>query len=512
MSILPKLINDFCFKMDLNETIWPLDISLYNSMPVISSTISWSMSSFQNFAQIEREKVDRNTSCNLRAGLFPNEIFIIYGEQYICSSSYEIYLMLLHYYRCSISFVVSNESYGGYLTSNGSWTGILKLVQQNKIDFIPHMFSMEYNRHQLLDHKQLFPQEHTTTMLTQKHYLINDDPFRLFHAYTLDIWLLILTSFLCFTFLTNSLECLIAINLKEKFCPSMFIVHHSSNRSNQWLRFHHIVNNLIDMFTLFIGQDLPKWKNPVLIRSDHHYHQWGQLKIKTVIKTLQNSLIIWIFSSMILRLLFSLDILALFLSEKEQTIDYFDQLELFLQIHPDYRIILNPNSTTAKNFLENFPKLEQFITPVNNAELTTWETIKKIVDGQHILIIDRGRAQLLENFYENLKLHVSIEGLPVIHGMGIWNLIWRRSIKFNWLQSELSRLQNQWILTINDIETNVKEISEINFKNRILHNNNIGEHSLDTTNTLSLIYIYLLGVGLSIVMFMVEIVYFVING
>ncbi|KAH9506590.1 hypothetical protein DERF_011316 [Dermatophagoides farinae] len=413
MSILPKLINDFCFKMDLNETIWPLDISLYNSMPVISSTISWSMSSFQNFAQIEREKVDRNTSCNLRAGLFPNEIFIIYGEQYICSSSYEIYLMLLHYYRCSISFVVSNESYGGYLTSNGSWTGILKLVQQNKIDFIPHMFSMEYNRHQLLDHKQLFPQEHTTTMLTQKHYLINDDPFRLFHAYTLDIWLLILTSFLCFTFLTNSLECLIAINLKEKFCPSMFIVHHSSNRSNQWLRFHHIVNNLIDMFTLFIGQ----------------------------------------------------------------------------------------------------------------------------VDGQHILIIDRGRAQLLENFYENLKLHVSIEGLPgtvvniairknldnkikhylrqlskVIHGMGIWNLIWRRSIKFNWLQSELSRLQNQWILTINDIETNVKEISEINFKNRILHNNNIGEHSLDTTNTSSLIYIYLFGVGLSIVMFMVEIVYFVING
>lgn len=98
--------------------------------------------------------------------------------------------------------------------------------------------------------------------------------------------------------------------------------------------------------------DLPKWKNPVLIRSDHHYHQWGQLKIKTVIKTLQNSLIIWIFSSMILRLLFSLDILALFLSEKEQTIDYFDQLELFLQIHPDYRIILNPNSTTAKIFLE----------------------------------------------------------------------------------------------------------------------------------------------------------------
>ena len=74
MSILPKLINDFCFKMDLNETIWPLDISLYNSMPVISSTISFSMSSFQNFAQIEREKVDRNTSCNLRAGLFPNEV------------------------------------------------------------------------------------------------------------------------------------------------------------------------------------------------------------------------------------------------------------------------------------------------------------------------------------------------------------------------------------------------------------------------------------------------------
>lgn len=112
MTTLPKLINDFCFQMDLNETIWPLDNSINNSIPTLSSSILWSFATnFKNLAKIERENVDRNTSCNLRIGLFPNEHFIIHSENYICSSSYEIFIMLLHYYRCRLVYFLILENF-----------------------------------------------------------------------------------------------------------------------------------------------------------------------------------------------------------------------------------------------------------------------------------------------------------------------------------------------------------------------------------------------------------------
>nr|XP_027195828.1 uncharacterized protein LOC113790362 [Dermatophagoides pteronyssinus] len=433
--------------------------------------------------------------------------------------------MLLHYYRCSISFLVSDEKYGGKLTSNGSWTGILKFVDQNKVDFIPHMFSFDDNRNQLLDDKQLFPQEHSITILSQKNYIIDYDPFKLFHAYTLDIWLLILISFISFTFIINLFECLMTINYE--------------NNHNHWFRFYHLVNNLIDIFTLFMGQDLTKWKNSVRIHyddDDDYHHQCLRQNSKTAIKSLRYSLIIWIFASVILRLLFSLDILALFLSEKEQNIDYFDQLESLLQKHPNFRIIMDPKSSTGQKYLQNFPKSKKFIIPVENRDLTTWRTIEKLSNGHHILIIDRRRAELLENFYENLKLHVSIEGLrrtlvnlairksldnqtkhylrrisKNIHEMGIWKVMWLKLIKFNRLQSELNILQNQGNLTLKSAEDNAKKISEIKFKNKIFIENNMTERSLDATNTLSLIYVYLLSIGFSITMFIIEILYFIIK-
>lgn len=116
------------------------------------------------------------------------------------------------------------------------------------------MFSFDDNRNQLLDDKQLFPQEHSITILSQKNYIIDYDPFKLFHAYTLDIWLLILISFISFTFIINLFECLMTINVNENFHSSLFIDDYYENNHNHWFRFYHLVNNLIDIFTLFMGQ------------------------------------------------------------------------------------------------------------------------------------------------------------------------------------------------------------------------------------------------------------------
>lgn len=93
--------------------------------------------------------------------------------------------------------------------------------------------------------------------------------------------------------------------------------------------------------------------------------------------------------------------------------------------------------------------------------------------------------------------------------MGIWKVMWLKLIKFNRLQSELNILQNQGNLTLKSAEDNAKKISEIKFKNKIFIENNMTERSLDATNTLSLIYVYLLSIGFSITMFIIEILYFV---
>lgn len=68
------------------------------------------------------------------------------------------------------------------------------------------------------------------------------------------------------------------------------------------------------------------------------------------IRILRNSLIFWIVCSLILRLLFATDILALLVSQKEQMINTFQQLGIWLWQHNDYRIFVEQQSTTGRNF------------------------------------------------------------------------------------------------------------------------------------------------------------------
>lgn len=65
MSPVAKLIDDYCFKIDLNRTIWPSTMSKMNDSSIIgrlSGNFNYNM------------KNTTQSNCQLRAGLYPNEV------------------------------------------------------------------------------------------------------------------------------------------------------------------------------------------------------------------------------------------------------------------------------------------------------------------------------------------------------------------------------------------------------------------------------------------------------
>ena len=74
---LKNLIDNFCFKWKTNETIWPLaDSRIFQEFSNRIPRSLWSLSStiFDSNILNEERFIDRNTTCNLRAGLFPEEV------------------------------------------------------------------------------------------------------------------------------------------------------------------------------------------------------------------------------------------------------------------------------------------------------------------------------------------------------------------------------------------------------------------------------------------------------
>lgn len=117
-------------------------------------------------------------------------------------------------------------------------------------------------------------------------------------------------------------------------------------------------------FLFYKTLDLPRWKTPITrysVRMRQKSHsilsilskqkQRQQLSGKFAIQTLQKPLILWIIGSLMIRTLFSSDILAVFVSDKEKVIDSFDEFEQLLMNNNEYRIFMDAESTTGKNFL-----------------------------------------------------------------------------------------------------------------------------------------------------------------
>ncbi|XP_046914214.2 uncharacterized protein LOC124494965 [Dermatophagoides farinae] len=525
MSPVAKLIDDYCFKIDLNRTIWPSTMSKMNDSSIIgrlSGNFNYNM------------KNTTQSNCQLRAGLYPNEFVIIDNQQYVCTSSYEILAMLLQYCGCSINFIVSDENYGGFLTANGSsWTGILRLIDENKIDFIPHMLSRNNERNAILNNEFLMPQEHLVAILSQKRYLADDDPLKLFRAFSMDIWSLIFVSFICFT-----LSIYVMNKIQQKYNDPFDNKHHFNQQMTEFLLLH----NMVDVFALFMGQEFFKWKNSICdqrnklkqhnCRRRRPQHQRQHLY---PIRILRNSLIFWIVCSLILRLLFATDILALLVSQKEQMINTFQQLGIWLWQHNDYRIFVEQQSTTGRNFRTKFARFDDRFVTIEYEDATTWHTIDKLINDRYFLIVDRERANLIADFYGNLKLHVSKEGLlstmsniairknlnepgkthllevsKKIFHYGIWKLSMGKLIRYNWLKNEIKRLKYQEFKISNNTNLYSQEKSELRFKRNQL-NNESKTRTSNATNASSLIHLYLLAIAISLIIFFLEQLHYILN-
>ena len=91
------------------------------------------------------------------------------------------------------------------------------------------------------------PQEHLVAILSQKRYLADDDPLKLFRAFSMDIWSLIFVSFICFT-----LSIYVMNKIQQKYNDPFDNKHHFNQQMTEFLLLH----NMVDVFALFMGQGL----------------------------------------------------------------------------------------------------------------------------------------------------------------------------------------------------------------------------------------------------------------
>ncbi|OTF70040.1 hypothetical protein BLA29_002679 [Euroglyphus maynei] len=288
-------------------------------------------------------------------------------------------------------------------------------------------------------------------------------------------------------------------------------------------------------FPTIFGQ-FHKWKNDQRKKLNKRQRQQQHLYS---IQILRNSLILWIICSFIIRLIFATDILVLLVSEKEQMIDTFKQLDKWLGHHNDYRVFVEKRSTTGKNFRLKFAHfVDRFVT-IDYEDATTWYTIDKLINDRYFLIVDRERANLIANFYENLKLHVSNEGWLTtmsniairknlnepcrkhlieiskkIFHYGFWKLIMSKLIRYNWLKTELQRLKCQNFRITNHTNLHSRELLQLRFKRNEIdfesNNNDNRNRILNATNTSSLIHFYLLAIAISMIIFFLEYLHYII--
>ena len=75
-KMMKKLIENFCFKWQSNETIWPISDRIIQEFSNRIPQLSWSISPtiFKSMILTEETFIERNTTCNLRVGLFPSEV------------------------------------------------------------------------------------------------------------------------------------------------------------------------------------------------------------------------------------------------------------------------------------------------------------------------------------------------------------------------------------------------------------------------------------------------------
>lgn len=117
----------------------------------------------------------------------------------------------------SINFRISLDTFSGKRLANGTWTGILKLMQDEVIyncpktsfksilfsfikctkmaDFIIQPFSLDEERANILDFPHVFPEKIHLSLLSESRYFYNKNSIKLLDCLTPASWLMIICMF-----------------------------------------------------------------------------------------------------------------------------------------------------------------------------------------------------------------------------------------------------------------------------------------------------------------------------
>ena len=196
-------------------------------------------------------------------------------------------------------------------------------------DFIPYIFWNEQQRELVIDFNDLQPQDELLSILSYTKAVYSGSPFKIFNSFSPQIWILIAVSFVLYGTLNW-------LNMRREHRPN----------GNRLL----MLTNFSEMFALLLGQG--RFLHPIVLSVWVLYRLMSPCNLKGSVPLssrarLRNPLIIWIFCTVLLRQLFSSDIMALLLSRADLKIDYFDQL---YHLPDDYRFLIERGSLSSYYF------------------------------------------------------------------------------------------------------------------------------------------------------------------
>lgn len=307
-------------------------------------------------------------SCNLTIGLYPYEMLQSPNNlnlSYICGAYNELINIIHKYLKCHIGFKVCSESIGGHWV-NGTYDGILRLLWEEKIDFIPHLFTISKDRYKLLKSSNIIAGEDKIAILSFPRFVYKNNPWIIFSFLSWPMWIMVFISFICFS-----------------------IFH--------WMDLKRVDENV---GKTRIGKIMTETFGLLVAI--------GTIELSIQPKRIKsNPLIIWIFISFLIRQLFSSDITSLILSKTELRFDNIDQL---LE-HENYGILVKETSifNEYSNLLFRYSSIIKRSQIIPHSNYYSIETIKRLVFEKNVCLLSKENVKRIAEFYPKYGFHVSRE-------------------------------------------------------------------------------------------------------
>lgn len=224
----------------------------------------------------------------------------------------------------------------------------------------------------MIHFSSLIPAKEHITIVSYPKVVVDESPWNIFGCFSAQIWMLIGIFFLFYSLL----------NWRN------YLLFQPFHRFSLFV-------SIIDIYSLLLGQGTV------------HLSSSDNSKIKSNFSMLKNPLIFWIFGTFVIRTLFSNEITAVLLSQRSFKFDHFSQLN---QLSKNEKILIVEHSSGYYFVKEKFPKLMDKIETIAFEDNNSVETLKKVVQGQCVLITTRDFGEKLQRYYITFEFHVSKEG------------------------------------------------------------------------------------------------------